>query len=220
MPEAASILLERVVERIQSGAFLRRAYFVDLVRRAADIEGVPSVFKRILKRDDQMATDHLAEIKYGVLFKDSGFRPRFEPTGKKGPDLMVARDGMSAFVEVKRYRPKDGEDIPDEWGPHGTLSQYGDPLKAQLQYEEDLRRKLRQIEPRDGVEHGILAVWSDRESFEEIEFEAAVGQISSDAARKGVRFCMYGSLWVKPRCLLVSLEEIFRPWMDDLNETR
>jgi hypothetical protein len=117
---------------------------------------------------------------------------------------------------VKRYRPKVGEEIPEEWGPLGTLEPYGDPLKAQLRYEKDLLCKLSQIEPRNGVEHGILAIWSDREQFEEIEFECAVSRISRDAAKKGVRFCMYGSLWVKPSCVPVSLPELFAPWMQDL----
>jgi hypothetical protein len=218
-PSAASILLGKIVERINTGRFEDRGSLIHLVKRAADIEGVESVFQRILERDDQMAMDHLAEIRYGVLFKKCRFRPQFEPTGNMGPDLMISKNGVSAFVEVKRYRPKEGEQIPEEWGPHGTLQQYGDPMKAQLRYENDLRGKLRQIAPRSGVEHGVLAVWSDREHFEEVEFEPAVREVSAEATRKGLRFCMYGSLWVRPTCVLVSLPELFTPWMEDLGTT-
>jgi hypothetical protein len=214
------MLLKRVVERIKAGTFEHRDYLIRLVSRAADIEGVESVFQRILERDDQMATDHLAEIKYGVLFKDCRFHPRFEPTGKEGPDLMITKGGVSAFVEVKRYRPKEGEQIPEEWGPYGTFQEYGDPLKVQLRYEKDLRCKLRQIEPRNEVEHGILAIWSDREYFEDIEFEPAVNRVAAEAAEKGLRFCMYGSLWVQPICVPVSHLDLFKPWMEDLSNAR
>lgn len=162
----------------------------------------------------------MAEIKYGVLFKDCDFRVKFEPTGSKGPDLLVTRDEMSAFVEVKRYRPKEGEELPQDWGPDETLLSYGDPFNAQCAFETDLTRKLQQIKLPIGIQHAILAVWSDRECFEEIEFEAAVRAISIEAAKKEVRFCMYGSLWVDPKCVEVGLANNFQSWMDDLQQGR
>jgi hypothetical protein len=139
---------------------------------------------------------------------------------------MVERDGLRAFVEVKRYRPKEGEDIPESCGPNGTIRKYGDPLSTQVRIEKDLLSKLRQIEPRNGVKHGILAIWSDREFFEDVEFECAVRQIAPEAAKKGVRFCMFGSDWVNPGSQRrfygepVSLPETFKSWMEDLQEAR
>lgn len=215
-PDEVSGLLKKTVERIRSAKVAHRDYFVQLVHRAADIEGVESVFQRIIERDDQTVLDHLMEIKYGVLFKEVRFRARFEPTGAKGPDLMVERDGVSAFLEVKRYRPKAGECIPEQLGPHGTLQQYGGP-RDQRRIERDLRCKLRQIQPRDGVEHGILAVWSDRPFVEDIDFECAVRQISPEAAKMSVRFCMYGWDWKSHfYCEPVSRFETFKGWMEDL----
>ena len=221
-------LLKKTVERIRTMAnlpFHACDYFITLVHRAADIEGVESVFKRINERDDDMALDHLMEIKYGVLFKDLGFLPRFEPTGSEGPDLMVERDGVSAFLEVKRYRPKEGEDIPESFGPHGTLRAYGDPARAQARIAQDLLHKIHQIEPRNGVEHGILAVWSDREFFEDDEFECAVRQVSTtpEAKQKGLRFCIFGSCYVNVglqqrfHCERVSLPATpFENWARDI----
>ncbi len=218
-------LLQKTVERIRRMASLRARkcdYFIKLVYRAADIEGVESVSQRINQRDDDMALDHLMEIKYGVLFKDLGFHARFEPTGSKGPDLMVERDGLLAFVEVKRYRQREGEHIPESDGPHGTLEQYGNPLHAQLRIADDLMSKLRQIEPRNGVEHGILAVWCDREFFEDVEFECAIRQISPEAEKKGLRFCIFGSDYVnlgrqqRFYCEPIGLPATLNRWMDDL----
>lgn len=219
-------MVEKTVERIRRMANLSSRdcdYFIRLVHRAADIEGVESVFERINQRDDEMALDHLMEIKYGVLFSDLGFLPRFEPTGSKGPDLLVERDGLSAFVEVKRYRPKEGEGIPESPGPHETLQKYGNPALAQARIAQDLLDKIRQIEPRNGIEHGIIAVWSDRVFFEDVEFECAVRQISSQAEQKGLVFCIYGSLnvnighqqrfYCEPVGLLATP---FERWMEEL----
>jgi hypothetical protein len=204
-------------------AFHNYGYFIELVHQAADTEGVQSVFQRINERDDDTAIDHLMEIRNGVLFRSLGFVPRFEPTGSKGPDLRVERDGVSAFVEVKRYRPKEGESIPESWGPHGTLQPYGEPAHAQARIAQDLLNKIHQIEARNGVEHGIIAVWSDREFFEDVEFECAVRQISPEAEQKGLRFCIFGSHNVNMGhqqcfyCEPVGMPGTpFESWMDDL----
>jgi hypothetical protein len=221
-------LLKKTVDRIRRMANLAlhaRDYFIELVHRAADVEGVESVFLRINQRDDDAALDHLMEIKYGLLFRDIHFLLRFEPTGSKGPDVMVERDDMSAFVEVKRYRPKEGESIPESFGPHGTLLPYGgNPALAQDRMEKDLLCKVRQVEPRNGVQHGILAVWSDRVSAEDDVFVFAVRRISPQAAQKGLRFCIFGSDYVTTGrraqrfyCEPVSLPATpFKSWMEDI----
>jgi hypothetical protein len=194
-------VLGKTVERIGEMANLvsrERRYFISLIHNAADIERVEAVFQRMSKCDDGEALDHLAAIMYGVLFRDLRFFARFEPTGTKGPDLMVERDRVSAFVEVKHYRPKEADSLPEALGRGGTLQPYGgNSAFTQAQIEKDLLCKIRQIEPRNGVQHGILAVWSDRSSFEDDVFAGAVRQISPrEAKQKGLRFCIYGSDYV------------------------
>ena len=219
-------LLRKAADRIGRMANLvsrEREYFIKLVHRAADLEGVEAVFQRINERDDEMGLDHLMEIKYGVLFKDLRFLPRFEPTGSKGPDLMVERDGVLAFVEVKRYRLKKGESIPECLEPDGALKTYGDPARAQDRIVKDLLHKIRQIEPRNGVEHGILALWSDRQFYEDAEFKCAVQQVSTapKAELKGLRFCIFGWGWINRGqsfyCEPVSPPTIpFESWANDI----
>jgi hypothetical protein len=223
-------LLKRAVERIGGMPKLtacERDYFVNMVCRAAGVEGVESVFQRINERDDDMVVDHLAEIRHGVLFQELGFLARFEPAGSKGPDLMVERGGVSAFVEVKRYRPKGGDAVPESLGQGATLSGYGGtPACTQARIEEDLLCKVRQIEPRNGVQHGILAIWSDRSSVEDDVFKCAIRRISPRQARqKGLRFCIFGSDWVtvgmgqRFYCEPVSLPEVpFRSWAEDIQD--
>jgi len=209
----------RAVERIRMANINNPDLVVNLIHQAAGIEGARSVFQRIIERDDPTMLDHLMEIKFGVLLTGLGFRARFEPTGSEGSDLVVERDGVSAFLEVKRYRPKEGEYIPEHWGPYGTLPPYGDP-NAQARIADDLRGKLHQIRPRDGVEHGILAIWSDREFFEDVDFERAVHEISAEAEEKGLRFCIFGCHWVSPGrsfyCVPVSRLETFKSWLEDI----
>jgi len=161
-----------------------------------------------------------------VLFRDLRFFVRFEPTGRKGPDLLVGRDRVSAFVEVKHYRPKEVDSIPESFERDGTLRAYGgNPAYTQAQMEKDMLCKIRQIEPRNGVEHGLLALWSDRSSFENDVFEGAVGRISREARQKSLRFCIFGSDFVAvgaPQrfyCVHVSLPEIpFTSWAEDIQD--
>jgi hypothetical protein len=221
-------LLDNTVERIGRMANLTPrecACYIKLVRSAADIEGVEAVFQRMNERDDDEALDHLAEIRYGVLFRDLKFLARFEPMGLKGSDLMVERDQGSAFVEVKRYRPKAVDSIPEALGPGGTYQTYGgNPAYTQAQIEKDLLCKIRQIEPRNGVQHGILAIWSDRSSFENDVFTCAVRRVPpKEAKQNGLRFCIFGTDFVTvgvPKrfyCEVVSLPETpFRRWMEDI----
>ena len=75
--------LRKIVERIMAADAANREYLVHLVNRAANLEGIGSVFQRILQRDDQAMIDHLMEIKYGVLFDNARSHVRFEPTGDR-----------------------------------------------------------------------------------------------------------------------------------------
>src|SRR5690349_20627108 len=59
----------------------------------------------VLATDKQTLLDHLATLRYSLVFGYLGFFVSFEPDGRKGPDLLIRRDGISATVEVTRLRP-------------------------------------------------------------------------------------------------------------------
>jgi len=46
--------------------------------------------------DQENLFDHLAPLRYSLIFKYLGFVPSFEPTGKKGPDLLILRASVCA----------------------------------------------------------------------------------------------------------------------------
>src|SRR5256885_1472330 len=77
--------------------------------------------------------------------------------------------------------------------------------------------------------NGIVALWSDRDDLEELEFEFAMKDIRSDAGN-GIRevsgallFCVFGSNWFNPRCgqriyveSFQQLSEPFLTWAEEL----
>ena len=81
--------------------------------------------------DKDALLDHLATLRYGLIFRGLGFLPSFEPTGSEGPDLLIARDGSSATVEVTRFKAvnpgppllSEEECLRGEWllEPYGNL---------------------------------------------------------------------------------------------------
>lgn len=55
--------------------------------------------------DKEVLLDHVATMRYGLIFRFLEFTLSFEPTRREGPDLLITRDGMSATVEVTRFKP-------------------------------------------------------------------------------------------------------------------
>lgn len=146
--------------------------------------------------DKDALLDHLATLRYGLIFRSLGFLPSFEPTGSQGPDLLIARDGTSATVEVTRFRAINSgpaasskEDIRGEW----LLEPYGNPQRDVAKSTRKVRDKFRQaIAP-----HAIIAVWNDDEALEELEMRIALRDLQHDPCLPaGLELVVYGSPWV------------------------
>ena len=140
-----------------------------LMTAAAPCKGSGAVFRRIAQATSaETILDYFAEIRFGLAFKGMRFEIEFEPYGRKGPDLKVIRDGQSTYVEVKRFRPSVADDGPtvgigDELMPYGNLD------KSVKRIEDELAKKVRQVE----ADSGIVAFWSDHSTVEVIDFELA-----------------------------------------------
>src|SRR5579871_5597255 len=86
-----------------------------------------------LATDKQSLLDHVATVRYSLIFGYLGFSVSFEPTGTKGPDLLITRDGISATVEVTRLRPMNpgppALSEEDCQSNEEILELYGDPYR-------------------------------------------------------------------------------------------
>jgi hypothetical protein len=147
--------------------------------------------------DKQTLLDHLATLRYSLIFGYLGFVVSFEPTGTKGPDLLITRDGISATVEVTRLRPmnpgppalSEEESQSGEW----VLEPYGDPRRdINRSFGKVLGKFKQAIAP-----HSIIAVWNDDDALEELEMFMAVRDLwQVPGLPAGLDFVIYGSQWI------------------------
>lgn len=147
--------------------------------------------------DKQTLLDHLATLRYSLIFGYLGFLVSFEPTGTKGPDLLITRDGVSATVEVTRLRPmnpgppalSEEECQSGEW----ELKPYGDPSRdINRSFGKVLGKFKQAIAP-----HSIIAVWNDDDALEELEMFMAVRDLRQiPGLPAGLDFVIYGSRWI------------------------
>ena len=170
---------ERAITQVSRVLSAETDVLIELIRVAARLKGSESTFRRIAQAHDaEQMLDYFAEIRFGLMFEQLHFETEFEPFGVKGPDLSISRDGRSAYVEVKRFRSGGPaiEEIRDE------LTPYGNPPKDIKKVFDQIIEKFSQL----NCGNGIVALWSDRDDLEELEFEFAMKDIRSDAGN-GIR---------------------------------
>jgi hypothetical protein len=172
--------------------------FENWLSKAQTWQNAAALFRSLAEaRDQANLLDHLASLRYGIVFKYLGFVPSFEPTGKKGSDLLITRDGTSATVEVTRLRPmnpgppalSEEECQSGEW----VLEPYGDPCRdINRSFGKVLGKFKQAIAP-----HSIIAVWNDDDALEELEMSMAVRSLwQVPGLPAGLDFVIYGSPWI------------------------
>ena len=68
--------------------------YCDWLRLARAWPGVGAFFARLeCEATASQVVDHLASLYFGMIFCTLGFVVSFEPSGLKGPDLLIERDG-------------------------------------------------------------------------------------------------------------------------------
>jgi len=203
---------------------------IRLVGFVRSVKGSDAKFKRFAgaKTAEEVFDIH-AEITYALIFMGVGFGAEFEPLGEEGPDLMVTRDGHSAYVEVKRFRNSAVPGARNLSDPDGIpiFQQYGNPLKDIAKIRGELMKKFRQV--REG--NGIVAFWSDNDHLD-IEFPFAVTDVREDVYNQiqtvpeGFLFSVFASDSMAVRqhqqiyCRSVSpLQEPSSTWVYDLESS-
>jgi hypothetical protein len=201
------------------------------LRYAANFQGSDSLFRRIGSASDKNAIfDCLAEIRFAWAFEDTGRQPEFVRPRKtaRGPDLLVFGDGHSAWVEVTRLQSAEA-DAPDSL-PDGELEFDLEDSEPHIRkFYEVIASKIAQIEEGCGSNNAILAIWSNHDDREDLEFRAAVQQIRCEA-EEGLRRVPSGLLFAVLRAPLRNvshdqlvycepfqeLQEPFTKWAKDL----
>ena len=159
--------------------------------------------------------DYVAELRYALVFQSLGFAITVEPLGQKGPDLGVTRDGLSAVVEVTRFRAMN-PGPPEIDGE--LLAEYGNPARDVRKSLRKLARKFRQL---DGGQ-SIIAVWNDDDALDDLEVSLAAHELSGGRdTPNSLQFVLYGSSWTLPGrellCLPVrDLDGGVQQWVRDL----
>jgi len=210
---------EKAINRIRQIFPAQSGVLVDHIRAAARLGRSDSICRRIAQaKNTEQILDYVAEGRFGLLFAHLRFETGFEPLGLKGPDLSISRDGQSAYVEVKRFRSGDRvQEIGDE------LTAYGNPAKDIKKVLDGIIDKFKQLD----CGYGVVALWSDHDDLEELEFEFAMKDIALDSGT-GIQelpdtllFCVYAPAWrrVGQRIYVEPFKKLSEPyliWVDDL----
>lgn len=149
-------------------------------RAIAQLAGSELKFRRFARASDiEELSDLNAELTFALLFIGLGFSVAFEPTGDSGPDLSVSRDGLSAHVEVKRFRQRTTAtpQTPVTTDDPLVFRPYGQPEKDTDKVRSELYKKFRQV----ANQYGILAVWCDNDDMEFLEHRFAVDDMRRDS---------------------------------------
>jgi hypothetical protein len=189
------------------------------------------LFSRISEATDgETIKDHLAEVRYALIFNDLGFVVGFDPPGLgKVPDLEIERDGVEVIAEVKHFRASSScfeeSTLKDD---DLLLQPCGDSLKHIKKMHDKFADTLTQLEDRTS----IAAFWDDYlDDLEADQFARETYQnfvMGTFEHSDRLLFVVYGTEWFNISrfkqlfCYPVRgrLEEPFNSWMRELEDYR
>ncbi len=207
------------------------SYWTAALRYASRMTGAARKLSRIAHAADrEQLADYLAEIRFALVFASLRFSVEMEPSGNKGPDLRVTRDGFSPIVEVLRF--KHVYPGPPEFKATDLyIASYGNARRDCRKAFQKIQEKFRQV----GNEDCLLAIWNDDGDMEETHVLTAVHMLRDDIEAgifevpRGLSFVLYGSMWVsfsrswqQLYCFSLRrrLPEPQRQWMSELERVR
>lgn len=145
-------------------------------------------------------SDLCAEGWFASVFSFNGFEVEMKPFGGAGPDLKLS-DGEDVYVEVRRFREGTSKKDSHVVASHAaSLEAYGDLEKDVKKVLDEIIGKSKQgkLVPA-GVPY-LVALKSDKESIEEVEFEQACDDLSKQAvtgaAYHGISGVLFYDGWV------------------------
>jgi hypothetical protein len=199
--------------------------YCNWLRLARPWPGADAFFARL--KDETSAgqvVDHMGALYFGMIFCMLGFAASFEPSGLKGPDLLIERDGACATVEVTRRRPMSQgsprlgvSGMPEDL----MLSAYGDPTRDIDRAFEKVKGKF----PQAVGPSAIIALWNSDEGLEDLEMAEAIAAMRDDPdLPAGLEFVAFASDWARAgrfvRCFAVAdgPQPHIASWIDGLED--
>ncbi len=172
---------------------------VELLKVTATIKRVDRKLARLRNAvSDRQVLDILAELKFATCFAALSFDVEFEPSGDRGADFQVSRNGRAALVEVTRFT-KVNPGPPIFSGDETELAEYGNVARDVAKARGKILGKLRQV----GRDTSIIAIWNDDGDMEDSHVLTAVAMIGDDLVAGlgqipcGLIFILYGSQWIR-----------------------
>jgi len=230
-PTRENAALVRAKEQVTRVLGERAGRVLPYLEHAEGIEGSDSLFRRISRAPDKNAIfECAAEIAFAWGFECTGRAPKFVQPRKKErrPDLRVSDNEHWAWVEVTRFRAAYA-------GEPTALPGGGLPLNLEdtephiRKFYEVINSKIAQIKEGCGSDNAILAIWSDHDDREDLEFRTAVGDIRWEAEEGSRRLpsgLLFAVLRAPSRNLsrdqriycepFRELQEPFAKWSNDL----
>lgn len=207
---SATDALNRVEELLGSDSVVKQ-----WIRAAHGWPGFASLCNRFdSATDEETLLDHVTELRYGLVLTGLGFSVEYEPHGRFGPDLAISRDGLSAEIEITRFRPIHAG--PPAVSEVGTLSTYGNPNR-------DIRKAMRKISRKfkqSNSELALIAIWNDDGDLEDLEVELATKALrSADDLPMGLKAVIYASDWVFRGYSIGHPDDQVLKWIHELEST-
>jgi len=163
--------------------------FVEWLEFTKDWPGHAALVHRMAtSTEPETMLDHLAVLRFALIFRAIECQIHFEPLGGVGPDLGVTHRGTGLRVEVTRFRPVNPG--PQPWDGHGGLLPYGNPERDVLKSIGKIRRKL----PQASGARAAIAIWNDDQALDHVEMKCAAKDLCSQVP-PSVQFVLYASEW-------------------------
>ena len=165
------------------------------VRRMAELAqhwpGHSALEHRLATSGDlETIRDHVAVLRFALVFRAVGCQIRFEPSGAAGPDLEVTHGETRLTVEVTRFRPVNPG--PELFDGEGGLLPYGNPERDVLKSIGKIKRKLAQATGPAAA----IAISNDDEALDHYEVKCATKELQGQVPAS-IEFVLYGSSWVR-----------------------
>lgn len=159
------------------------------------VRNIPAWLRELKPRlsDKEQYLDVWAQGWFALVLAHNRYVATMNPLGNSGPDLLVQVQGHDMYVEVRRF-VADYDERRRLEKTEGIMVRYGDLSKDVGRVLDAIQHKSRQGQDIPTSASYVVAIRSDKESIEEVEFQCAVQEMEQEAAAGGGQYSAIGSV--------------------------